>query len=94
MMANDGQRDLALQEEKPAIFGGRIPGASCGENPLMHPVPDLKPVENVGQFMRENRFSNRVFQSYDDILDRCLPGSGGETAATTPTCDGTRSTTG
>ena len=33
--------------------------------------PELNPVENACQFMRENRLSNRVFQSYDDILDHC-----------------------
>jgi hypothetical protein len=31
----------------------------------------LNPVENVWQFMRENWLSNRVFKSYDDILDHC-----------------------
>ena len=33
--------------------------------------PELNPVENVWQFMRDNWLSNRVFQSYDDILDQC-----------------------
>ena len=33
--------------------------------------PELNPVENVWQFMRENWLSNRVFQSYEDILDHC-----------------------
>ena len=28
-------------------------------------------MENVWQFMRENWLSNRVFASYDDILDHC-----------------------
>ena len=31
----------------------------------------LNPVENVWLFMRDNLLSNRVFQSYDDILDHC-----------------------
>jgi len=29
------------------------------------------PVENIWQFMRDNWLSNRVFQSYDDLLDHC-----------------------
>ena len=33
--------------------------------------PELNPVENVWQFIRDNWLSNRVFQSYDDILDHC-----------------------
>ncbi len=34
--------------------------------------PELNPVENVWQFMRDNWLSNRVFKSYDDIVDRCF----------------------
>jgi transposase len=33
--------------------------------------PELNPVENIWQFMRDNWLSNRVFQSYDDLLDHC-----------------------
>jgi transposase len=33
--------------------------------------PELNPVENVWQFMRDNWLSNRIFRSYEDILDRC-----------------------
>ena len=29
------------------------------------------PAENVWQFMRDKWLSNRVFKSYDDILDQC-----------------------
>jgi hypothetical protein len=32
-------------------------------------LAELNPVENIWQFMRDNWLSNRVFQSYDDILD-------------------------
>ncbi len=39
--------------------------------PLPPRAPELNPVENVWQFMRDNWLSNRVFQSYDDILDHC-----------------------
>jgi len=33
--------------------------------------PELNPVENVWQFMRDNWLSNRVFTSYEDIVDHC-----------------------
>src|SRR3546814_3111054 len=37
--------------------------------PLPPRCPELNPVENVWQFMRDNWLSNRIFQSYDDIVD-------------------------
>ena len=39
--------------------------------PLPPRSPELNPVENVWQFMRDNWLSNRVFKNYDDILDHC-----------------------
>ena len=39
--------------------------------PLPAKAPELNPVENVWQFLRENWLSNRVFGSYEDILDHC-----------------------
>ena len=39
--------------------------------PLPAKCPELNPVENVGQFMRDNWFSNRVLESYDEIVDHC-----------------------
>ena len=30
--------------------------------------PELNPTENIWQYMRQNWLSNRVFQTYDDIL--------------------------
>jgi len=39
--------------------------------PLPPKCPELNPVENVWQFMRDNWLSNRIFESYDDILDHC-----------------------
>jgi putative transposase len=33
--------------------------------------PELNPVENVWQFMRDNWLSNRIFRSYDDIVALC-----------------------
>ena len=37
--------------------------------PLPPRAPELNPVENVWQFMRQNWLSNRVFKSYKDVLD-------------------------
>ena len=39
--------------------------------PLPPKCPELNPVENVWQFMRDNWLSNRIFQSYGTILDHC-----------------------
>ena len=39
--------------------------------PLPPKSPELNPVENIWQFMRDNWLSNRVFTSYDDIVDHC-----------------------
>ncbi len=39
--------------------------------PLPPRSPELNPVENIWQFMRDNWLSNRVFRCYDDIVDHC-----------------------
>jgi len=39
--------------------------------PLPPRCPELNPVENIWQFMRQNWLSNRVFSSYTDIVDKC-----------------------
>jgi transposase len=33
--------------------------------------PELNPVENVWQYLRQNQLSNRVFATYDAIVDAC-----------------------
>ena len=38
---------------------------------LLAKAPELNPVENVWQFMRENWLANRVFASYTEIVDQC-----------------------
>jgi transposase len=53
-----GSRDLAIPENITLLA---LPPRS----------PELNPVENVWQFMRQNWLSNRVFSSYADILDHC-----------------------
>ncbi len=39
--------------------------------PLPPRCPELNPVENLWQFIRANWLSNRIFKSYDDIVDHC-----------------------
>jgi len=39
--------------------------------PLPARSPELNPVENVWQFLRDNWLSNRVFRGYDDIVAHC-----------------------
>jgi len=39
--------------------------------PLPPRSPELNPAENIWQFLRGNWLSNRVFKSYDDIVDHC-----------------------
>jgi len=37
--------------------------------PLPPCSPELNPVENIWQFVRDNWLSNRIFTSYEEILD-------------------------
>jgi hypothetical protein len=39
--------------------------------PLPPRSPELNPVENIWQFMRDNWLSNRIFQSYEQITAQC-----------------------
>jgi hypothetical protein len=39
--------------------------------PLPPRSPELNPVENIWQFMRDNWLSNRIFKSHEDIVDHC-----------------------
>ena len=39
--------------------------------PLPPRSPELNPIGNVWQFMRENWLSNRIFSDYDDIVALC-----------------------
>lgn len=39
--------------------------------PLPPRSPELNPIENTWQYIRENWLSNRVYTSYDNIVDHC-----------------------
>jgi hypothetical protein len=34
-------------------------------------MPGLNPVENLWQYLRQNQLSNRVFATYDAVVDAC-----------------------
>ena len=39
--------------------------------PLPPYPPELNPVENIWQYLRQNHLANRVFETCDAILDAC-----------------------
>ena len=43
--------------------------------------PELNPVENVWAYLRSNKLSNRVFETYEDIVDACCEAWNSLTAA-------------
>ena len=49
--------------------------------PLPPYSPELNPVENVWQFLRQNHLSNRVYASYTAIVDVCCDAWNALTAA-------------
>ena len=48
----------------------RLP-ETIGLLPLPRYAPELNPVENVWEFLRQNLLSHRVWDSYDAIVDAC-----------------------
>ena len=53
------------------MSNGLVVPANITIIPLPPRCPELNPVENVWQFLRHNWLSNRIFKSYDDIVDHC-----------------------
>jgi transposase len=62
---------LLLDQAGWHLSGGLNIPANITIVPLPAKCPELNPQENVWQFMRDNWISNRVFESYNDILDHC-----------------------
>jgi hypothetical protein len=57
-------------------ISAKVPtGLDCGENisllQLPPRAPELNGQENIWQFMPQNWLSNRIFKSFDDIVDHC-----------------------
>ncbi len=59
----------------PAVQFPRTTSLIIPENisiiPLPAKYPELNPVENIWQFMRDNWLFNRIFGSYNEIVDHC-----------------------
>ena len=53
------------------LSGGLIVQSNITLISLPAKCPELNPQENIWQFMRENWLSNRVFKSFNDIVDHC-----------------------
>src|SRR3954451_25407247 len=60
----DGPRRMALHQG-PCRARQSHAGAAAAR------APELNPVENIWQFLRDNGLSSRVFASYRDIVDHC-----------------------
>lgn len=39
--------------------------------PLPAKSPELNPMENIWQFMRDNWLSNTIFETYEEIIEHC-----------------------
>ncbi len=53
-------------------LGGKLRGPdNLTLLPLPPYAPELNPAELIWQFLRQNQLSNRVFDSYDAIVDAC-----------------------
>jgi transposase len=67
-----GAHALVLLDQAGWHLSKRLnPPANITLVPLPAKAPELNPMENVWQFLRDNWLSNRVFNSYEDILDHC-----------------------
>lgn len=52
--------------------GGRLTLPDTVSTVILPPYsPELNPQENIWQYLRQNHLSNRVFSSYDAIVDAC-----------------------
>jgi transposase len=71
MVAPDAHAVLILDQAGWHLSGSLNVPANISLLPLPPRSPELNPVENVWQFLRDNWLSNRVFKSYDDIVALC-----------------------
>lgn len=65
------QAVLLLDQARWHQLVGLVVPANITRLPLPAKCPELNPVGNVWQFMRDNGLSNCILKSYDDILDHC-----------------------
>ena len=71
MVARDAHAALLLDQAGWHLAGALVVPANITLLPLPPRSPELNPVENVWQFMRDNWLSNWVFAGYDDIVAHC-----------------------
>ncbi len=64
-------RRLLVDQAGWHLSGGLIVPPNITLIPLPPKCPELNPQENIWQFMRENWLSNRIFKSFNDIVDHC-----------------------
>ena len=71
MVARDAHAVLLLDQAGWHFAGALVVPENITLLPLPPRSPELNPVENVWQFLRDNWLSNRVFSGYDDIVAHC-----------------------
>jgi transposase len=71
MVARGAHAVLLLDRAGWHLAGALVVPANITFLPLPPRSPELNPVENVWQFMRDNWLSNRVFTGYADIVAHC-----------------------
>jgi transposase len=71
-MVAPGRHAVLLLDQAGWHLSGQVAvPASVTLPPLPPKCPELNVMENVWQFLRDNRLSNRILAAYDDILDHC-----------------------
>jgi transposase len=71
MVAPDAHAVLLLDRAGWHLAGALVVPKNITILPLPPHSPELNPVENLWQFLRDNWLSNRVFKGYDDIVAHC-----------------------
>ena len=72
MMVAPGAHAAVLMDQAGWHMSGKLAvPANISIIALPAKCPELNPVENIWQFMRDNWLSNRVFTSHDNIVDHC-----------------------
>ena len=75
MVAQHAHAVLILDKAGWHLSGALVVPDNITLLPLPPRSPELNPVENIWQFMRDNWLSNRVFTGYDESsLTAALPG--------------------
>ena len=72
MMVAPGAHAAVLMDQAGWHMSGKLPVPdNISIIALPAKCPELNPVENIWQFMRDNWLSSRVFTSHDNIVDHC-----------------------